>query len=189
MEWKNLPKEIQERMLECQVEQGNKRDESVFEENINYNKNSGGFHWADTAEGHSFWNRIIYNRDTGLFYGKYPKKENNTKEPLDEAIELLKNLYDNHVCCSYGTSLIGDLLVKIDDDIIGNNGCGTIFTKDDVGKSVFHAGIFDEYDDMEKFMVFEIKAYDGMSFNSTDKTSPSFKTRKELFDWIEDNWK
>lgn len=37
-----FPKEIVERMLECQVEQGNSRDVSIFEENRDRDKLRGG---------------------------------------------------------------------------------------------------------------------------------------------------
>ena len=48
--WEKLPVEIQERMLQCQEEQGNKKDESVFIRKINEVKSDGGFNWDDTKE-------------------------------------------------------------------------------------------------------------------------------------------
>lgn len=39
--WEELPVEIQERMLQCQEEQGNKKDESVFIRKINEFKSDG----------------------------------------------------------------------------------------------------------------------------------------------------
>ena len=54
MEWKDLPKEIQNRMLDCQVEQGNPRDVSVFEKNV-----YSGFIWCCTKEGFEYWDKIL----------------------------------------------------------------------------------------------------------------------------------
>jgi len=59
VKWSDLPKEIQERMLECQEEQGNKRDSSVFERSISSDKHRGGFIWSNTSEGHEYWNGIL----------------------------------------------------------------------------------------------------------------------------------
>lgn len=59
MKWKDLSKKIQNRMLECQVEQGNEKDESVFEYDCYAGALDGGFYWANTEEGLSFWEPIL----------------------------------------------------------------------------------------------------------------------------------
>jgi hypothetical protein len=78
-EFDKLPKEIQERMLECQVEQGNPRDADVFRDEI-----ASGFRWDKTKEGLGFWNDVI-NKNHNLFFEKYPKKS-----PLKDAIQEMK---------------------------------------------------------------------------------------------------
>jgi hypothetical protein len=187
MEWKNLPKEIQERMLECQVEQGNKRDESVFEENVCNDFNHGGFTFENTIEGGSFWTKVLIRENIDTFFEKYHKKNNNPKELLNEAIGLLKLINEESVFSYFGDGLIGDLLVKIDDDIIGDNGCGTTFTKYDIGKSAYYAKIIKDMDSKE-LCVFEDRIEKFTKFCGGDALSPLFKTMSELFYWIEANW-
>lgn len=70
-----FPKEIIAIMLECQEEQGNKRDISVFEKNIIAGKNTKGFGWFITKEGTDFWCDVISNKDFNLFFERYPKQE------------------------------------------------------------------------------------------------------------------
>ena len=64
----DFPVEIVEKMLERQVEQGNKRDVSVFEQS-----KYDGFDWDITPEGGQFWVEIIKNKNFDLFFEKYPK--------------------------------------------------------------------------------------------------------------------
>ena len=68
-----FPKEIVERMLECQVEQGNPKDVSIFEKYKSADKRSGGFTWGDTSEGHIFWAEILTYGKSDTFFEKYPK--------------------------------------------------------------------------------------------------------------------
>ena len=65
--WEELPVEIQERMLQCQEEQGNKKDESVFIRKINELKRDGGFNWGDTKEESSFWSDVIHDNKFEIF--------------------------------------------------------------------------------------------------------------------------
>ena len=71
-----FPKEIIARMLECQEEQGNKKDIEVFEKQRFEGKNKGGFTWDETKEGHSFWSGLLTNKNFNHFFEKYPKKDN-----------------------------------------------------------------------------------------------------------------
>jgi hypothetical protein len=57
--WDRVPKEIQEVMLQRQVEQGNKRDESVFERYIMACGKDGGVDWQDTPEGYAIWCEVL----------------------------------------------------------------------------------------------------------------------------------
>ena len=68
-----FPREIVERMLECQVEQGNPKDVSVFEENRNMDGFHGGFTWCDTSEEYDFWAKILVFTKLDTFFEKYPK--------------------------------------------------------------------------------------------------------------------
>ena len=69
----DFPQEVVEKMLERQVEQGNKRDVSVFE--ICRGAISNGFEWSKTEEGFYFWGSVITDKHFGLFFAKYPKKQ------------------------------------------------------------------------------------------------------------------
>jgi hypothetical protein len=73
MDFKNLPVEIQERMLNEQVQQGNPRNAEVFENNIIANNRLGAFNWSESVEGYDFWEEIIQNGNFAIFYEKYPK--------------------------------------------------------------------------------------------------------------------
>ena len=70
---KGFPREIVERMLECQVEQGNPRDIYVFEEDKNADRLYKGFTWENTLEGHDFWAKILLYGKLDTFFKKYPK--------------------------------------------------------------------------------------------------------------------
>lgn len=65
-------------MLERQVEQGNKRDVSVFEESKRAGniRDEGGFDWEKTTEHYNFWNNVIENKKFDIFFEKYPKGTN-----------------------------------------------------------------------------------------------------------------
>ena len=69
-----FPLEVVQRMIERQVEQGNKADVSVFQNRKSCSGGSGGFEWCDTTERHDFWQKVILNRDFKIFFEKYPKE-------------------------------------------------------------------------------------------------------------------
>lgn len=72
--FKDLPVEIQQRMLDEQERQGYPRNAEVFEKATSASPFEGGFLWAQSVEGFDFWNRIIENGDLAEFYKKYPKR-------------------------------------------------------------------------------------------------------------------
>jgi hypothetical protein len=74
LQWGDLPIEVQERMLEEQVAQGNKRDPSVFEDAKNANALRGGFDWDKSPEKAVFWHNVLYNRDLTAFYALHHPK-------------------------------------------------------------------------------------------------------------------
>jgi hypothetical protein len=75
MEWKDLPNEIQEIMLERQEEQTGKKDKSVFVKHIFACLYLSGFSWENTQEGYEFWEEILGKGNIDHFYTLY-RKEN-----------------------------------------------------------------------------------------------------------------
>lgn len=97
---KGFPVEIVEKMLERQVEQGNKRDVSVFERDRTSWKLIGGFAWKDTKEGFHFWNTVITYKKFDHFFEKYPKMDfpvslHDCKIELKYNQEEVSYFYDN----------------------------------------------------------------------------------------------
>jgi hypothetical protein len=70
--FKDLPIEIQNKMLDYQEAQGNKRDECVFIEDIYRASCGGGFDWYKTIEGNDFWVEVIQEGNHKVFFEKYP---------------------------------------------------------------------------------------------------------------------
>ena len=87
-----FPKEIITRLLECQEEQGNKKNISVFEKSKFSLLDVGGFDWDKTKEGYWFWYKIIKGKNFNVFFEKYPKKEDNSQEFKvgDEVVDIIK---------------------------------------------------------------------------------------------------
>lgn len=75
MEWKELPIEIQNLILERQYEQVGIRNARIFKDNICAGAESDGFTWEHTIEGHDFWEDILdsYHGKVDGFYEKYPE--------------------------------------------------------------------------------------------------------------------
>src|SRR5690554_5238425 len=98
IQFKDLPVEIQERMLDEQVRQGNPRNAEVFEENASAGATVGGFYWTESAEGHIFWEEIILSGNFAIFYEKYPKRPPLTVIPMHIKVlnskELLTDIAD-----------------------------------------------------------------------------------------------
>lgn len=83
-----FPKEIIARMLECQEEQGNKIDVSVFERQVIAGRE--GFFWENTKEGDIFWHDVIRHKDFNLFFEKYPKQDNSQEFRIgDKVIDII----------------------------------------------------------------------------------------------------
>ena len=73
-ELEGFPKEIVQKMVERQVEQGNEPDYKIFEEEKSAFKKIKGFDWMESKEGYDFWKEVIY-KHFKLFYEIYPKTE------------------------------------------------------------------------------------------------------------------
>ena len=71
-----FPKEIISRMLDCQEEQGNPRDITVFEKRCDVGRSDKGFEWDETQEDWDFWHEVIHVRNFDEFFEIYPKKDN-----------------------------------------------------------------------------------------------------------------
>jgi len=69
IQFKDLPVEIQQRMLDEQERQGYPRNAKEFEEGV-----TGGFLWGNSMEGSTFWKKILLDGDFSVFYDKYPKR-------------------------------------------------------------------------------------------------------------------
>jgi hypothetical protein len=93
---KGFPIEVVQRMCDCQVEQGNKADVSVFQRYKIASKLDGGFDWLNTKEREPFWlHTTAGNFDE--FFEMYPKPNKRVyyrgdEKRGDEIIEALKEL-------------------------------------------------------------------------------------------------
>lgn len=86
-----FPKEIVEKMLDYQHRQGNKKNISIFENNV-----SKGFIWDETEEGYEFWEQVIKKEDFYVFFKKYPR----TDQPsVEDIIEMYKDVHS--VACVF----------------------------------------------------------------------------------------
>ena len=72
--WNELPVEIQNRMLDEQERQGNKRDPKPFRIEVCEDKLNGGMNWCETNEGDNFWISVL-TKDFNHFYTEYPKEK------------------------------------------------------------------------------------------------------------------
>lgn len=70
----DFPKQVVDKILYYQVEQGNPEDISIFNMNIEANAGEGGFSWEDTPEGYHFWWEIITNQNFEVFFNRYPEE-------------------------------------------------------------------------------------------------------------------
>lgn len=109
----DFPIEVVQKMVERQVEQGNKPDVTIFQKDCRATKLEGGFTWEPTIEGDGFWYRVIALRVFDLFFGRYPKDSLSKKVYIwghptkgNKVIEALKERggIDN----SFGTGYAGN---------------------------------------------------------------------------------
>ena len=86
-----FPKEIISRMLDCQEEQGNLRDVSIFESSKSTDLEPGGFDWYRTKEKGSFWYKVINNKNFDFFFEMYPKKDNSQELETAKYVQVGDN--------------------------------------------------------------------------------------------------
>ena len=91
---KAYPEEIELKMLEHQVAQGNQADITAFYKDCYASRCSGGFDWCGTKEGHDFWEKIILHRDYSEFYEREELKSDTCT--ADANIERVKNNIDQY---------------------------------------------------------------------------------------------
>ncbi|MGL5913091.1 MAG: hypothetical protein ACRCZB_02915 [Bacteroidales bacterium] len=84
----DYPIEVIQRMCECQVEQGNKFDPSIFANDIMANRFKKGFSWDRTDEDGLFWDDIIDKKRFDLFFEKYPKKEQKQETNMKAELKI-----------------------------------------------------------------------------------------------------
>jgi hypothetical protein len=73
VEYLNLPREIQDKMLERQKGEQGGSNARVFITNIVNQGLNGGFDWFLSKEGYDFWEETLsINGDYDLFYREYP---------------------------------------------------------------------------------------------------------------------
>ena len=94
IQWHELPKEIQQKMLEHQEKQTGKRDESVFKKDIYSSVDMGGFDWISSQEEEDFWYEIIENGNISKFYETYPKETRSVKEQIADLRKQRKEIFD-----------------------------------------------------------------------------------------------
>lgn len=89
MQIKKLPKQIQKKVFEKQIEQGNLPDKEL---RVSEGRYFGNFHWAETEEGEDFWKKVSdgYYYD---FYEKYPKDKTPTWIKLSAIISIVFIIY------------------------------------------------------------------------------------------------
>jgi hypothetical protein len=95
---KGFPIEVVQKMVERQVEQGNKADVTVFQKIANAPKWRGGFDFEDTIEKHVFWSDIM-DGNFDIFFEYYPNKNvyyGGVKGRGDEVIKALESLGANN---------------------------------------------------------------------------------------------
>lgn len=64
-----IGKDVLNKMLQYQVDQGNKPDYKVFEQNPSASKYESGFTWDYTTEGWSYWNDISIRIVNSSYFG------------------------------------------------------------------------------------------------------------------------
>lgn len=69
----NFPIEVVQKMVERQVEQGNKPDVTIFQKVCCAPRCNGGFTWESTIEGGDFWSIVIASGMFDEFFKRYPK--------------------------------------------------------------------------------------------------------------------
>ena len=65
-----FPIEVVQKMVDYQVEQGNKADVAVFQIDRCRIVEHGGFDWVETKDGVSFWGNVLSYRNFDVFFNE-----------------------------------------------------------------------------------------------------------------------
>ena len=144
-----FPIEVVQKMLERQVEQGNKEDVKVFQSDPSAGKRHKGFDWRETTEGDVFWHSIICAEKFDVFFDKYPKNhyvyiyQDGTKK-CGDIIEMLirrggdnkDNLWGNSLKVYYYIQPITKVIKCTTDDSNIVPWLKTFYTEIDVESSI-----------------------------------------------------
>lgn len=103
---KDFPIEVVQKMVERQVEQGNKADISVFQKNSCAIKKHNGFSCGETIEGGTFWSSILHYNHFDVFFQKYPKQN---KVTIQKDMETNKKVWIRGVL-GRGYEVINELI-------------------------------------------------------------------------------
>lgn len=79
----DFPIEVVERMVYEQINQKQEPNPTVFALKNSAALDEGGFSWALTEDGYTFWEKVVRYKDFDIFFSRYPKKlevENNTAD-------------------------------------------------------------------------------------------------------------
>jgi hypothetical protein len=119
---KGFPIEVVQRMVDCQVEQGNKADVTVFQSNVYAYVLFGGFDWDKTIERSFFWHRVI-DIDFSEFFKMYPKPNKKVyyrgdEKRGNEIIKALEKLGGQNSKCFSGKSKTVSYFIS-KNDVIG----------------------------------------------------------------------
>ena len=121
-----FPIEVVEKMLHYQVEQGNKRDVTIFEANKLAAKCQQGFEWTDTPENQDFWSHVIdkknfirYKNVKGEFGKKLNKGIKLNREDKNEKAYGMMTL-ENNRCSFLNNENYCDIYINKGEDYLCN---------------------------------------------------------------------
>lgn len=182
-EIKDFPIEVVQKMIEMQVEQGNKADVTVFQK-YNFNgKNNGGFDWEITIDGRDFWENIIRNKNFVLFFKKYPKqkqikieKDMETNKLILNGITLPKGT-EAKVSVEDGATII--TFQKQEEKEPEFKDGDIIYSQDDEGRGLL--SIFNRIEDDVIYSYAYFSLEDKIIFLSKEERTCNFGSMDELF--------
>ena len=110
-----FPFEVVEKMLDYQINQGNKIDITVFQNNRNDARN--GFCWENTIEGQEFWDNVIRMKRFDRFFERYKKsKEVYIRGDVKNGENVIKELESRGGINTWGCTGNSNALYYIDPD-------------------------------------------------------------------------
>lgn len=90
---KNVDSAILELILIRQKEQGNLPNLFVYQNDCYADRDQGGFRWAITPEGYTFWEEIFYYKNYKIFHTYYNVVWENPFQTEKDNIKKLKEKY------------------------------------------------------------------------------------------------